>query len=809
MSQLTPSSNIVALYEAINGQAPGYTVYNHDLPAYTSGTAQAGVYLNQVGLTDAATALTQVFGNLGLATTATSSSSAAVTAQAGLYTAMVSIINTPANNISLAYGVNWLVNALATIPSTDANYANYSAASTTLNTNVTNGVSYSGTTTNGSPEAVSSLTAVVTSGKTLTLTTGVDSLTGTSSNDTFIADNTGGATKQTLGVADTINGVGGTDTLKVYLYDAETAIHYTNGNVTNIADLYLNGGGSVVQDFSGSCFTSITLDNIGHGAAATDTITLKGSTQSITMENHTSTTVADTVNLDYQTADTAATVTLSNMVDTTVNVNAGASVATLNLVSSGTTNTVTLTNTAAALTTLNISGAGGLTLTTSLTGLKTINASSSTGAVTIDDTATVNASFAFTGGSGGDTLELTVASLEALTAGSQLNGGTGTDTLNLNLTGGAFTAGTTDYKELNATTGFQVLGLGIAGDTNTATVNASLITAGFAKHFAVNTTGAITLSSMADGSTVDILAAPGAANTFGGAVGAHILNLNVGNSSSGGLSGGAHLQTVTGWSTINLTSNGKLATDTNTLVFTNSDNTTFTITGSDALNTAVSAASATGDTINASALTGALTMGATAGANVVATAVGDSGKGDVIKTGSGTTILVTAQSTTGDTVTLLSGHTKVDTIDATKEVTYLQTTGNDFGSSAAMQTAMVQVSNFNSSASASDVLKVGTAGGNVVVGSATDINTGATHTYTASNGFVSSSGVTAAQFLADIYASTGGSAGHVIAFTDGTNTYVATVGAGHAGGADVVELVGVSSATHLGTAAAANTIHIA
>ena len=130
MSQLTPSANINALYLAINGQAPGYTVYSNNL-GYTSGTALAQTFLTQDGLTDAATALTQVFGNLGLATTTTSTSTTAQTGQAGLFSAMVGIINNPANNISLAYGVNWLVNALATLPSTATAYADTSTGRST------------------------------------------------------------------------------------------------------------------------------------------------------------------------------------------------------------------------------------------------------------------------------------------------------------------------------------------------------------------------------------------------------------------------------------------------------------------------------------------------------------------------------------------------------------------------------------------------------------------------------------------------------------------------------------------------------
>ncbi|MCO4787084.1 MAG: hypothetical protein KC467_14330, partial [Marinomonas atlantica] len=58
------------------------------------------------------------------------------------------------------------------------------------------------------------LDGVGSEGTTFTLTTGVDALTGTSSNDTFTADNTGAA--EVTSTADSLSGGRGTDTLNIF-----------------------------------------------------------------------------------------------------------------------------------------------------------------------------------------------------------------------------------------------------------------------------------------------------------------------------------------------------------------------------------------------------------------------------------------------------------------------------------------------------------------------------------------------------------------------------------------------------------------
>jgi hypothetical protein len=735
-------------------------------------TVLNNVFMSDFGSATNASVASTLVTNLGLTGTAATEAQAYIVGVLG---------GTAANAMGAA--IMTILNQFAGMTSD----ATFGAAATAWESKVTNAVNYSQNTANTVNESISAITSSAV-GKTYTLTTGVDSLTGTSSNDTFIADNTG--TSKVLSVADTINGNGGNDTLKVYLAAADTGFSYTASNITNVQNLYENGGAALSQDFSAGSFTSITLDSTATTAA--NTVTLKGSAQSITIENIGGST-ANAFDLKYQSADTTANVTLKQVgtaAAQALDINAGANVATLNLTSSGTTNNVNLSNTAAGLTTLNLSGAGATTVTVSTAGLsaalKTITASSTTGALSVVDIAgTVPASFAFTGGSGGDSLEITKASLEALTAGSQLNGGTGaTNTLNISAPG---TFASADYTALNATTNFNVLEL-----TSTAAVivNASSITAGFAKHFADNVSGAgvaLTISNMADASTVDMLSTDVTA-TFGGVVGAHTLTLNVGNSSTAtGLTEGATGKvTATGWSTIDLTSNAKAATTVNTISLANSDNTTIDVSGSAGLTiAAISAATATGDSIDASALTGAFTLSAT------------SGKGDIIKTGSGTTSITDTASATGNTVTLLSGHTKVDTINTSAD----WNPASAYSSATALTNAIDKISNFNTGATASDILKMG---GTAAVGVTADLG----GTWTVTKGIATTTGTnTATAFIAAVQAATG-TASDVVAYSDGTNTYVANFD-GSAGKAYIVELVGVHSATAVSTSAGANTIHIA
>ncbi|MPW17862.1 DUF4214 domain-containing protein [Paraburkholderia sp. CNPSo 3157] len=608
--------------------------------------------------------------------------------------------------------------------------------------------------------------------QTVTLTTGVDNLVGAAGgNNVFIADNTAtGASGNIIvtSAADAINGgSGGNNTLKLFAHSGDSVGLVGSGatevlpQLTNVQNLWISGAteGATVLDVSGiTGLQKVTIDSPVIATGVTNTVKVAG--QSVTFSN-VSTTGANTATEQVTSAaDTAANVTLSKVApgaaatgSITLDI-AGTKTTTLNLTSTGGANKIALSDSGTALTTLNLAGDQKLTLTEGLSGLKTINASGDTGGVSVSVSTTVAPSFAFTGGSGNDTLTITTASLEALSAGSQLNGGVGTDTLVIS-DAGTLTAA--DYTALNATTGFEVLGV---GGVAAASVDASKITGAFANHFAVSDTGGVTISNLSDASTVDLTAA--GTDTFGAAVGASSLNLNLNTSATAkGVAFG--IETVTGFSTVNLSSNGD-ASQVNSVTFVNSDNTKFVVSGSNDLTMSVGAATATGDKVDASAFTGALTLT-------------DSGKGDVILTGSGTTTINETSTSNADTITLLAGHTKVDTIVLS-----------------AQYTATDVVNNF---ALGQDVIK-----GAAALSNGTELS--------AVKGVVASAAYNAAaDFITAAKALTQGvgDASKVVEWYDAAhnNTYVAQF-TGTTGNVHVVELVGVHATAIDGTAAAGHIV---
>ena len=128
------------------------------------------------------------------------------------------------------------------------------------------------TAANTAADATASAEAVV-AGQTFTLTTGLDTLTGASTNDTFSAQDNAGALTNTLTTGDTLNGGAGTDTLMISA-SGTPALGVTNGVATSnieavsvynnstaayevdaalmvgLSDVYINGGvnSTIVDD---------------------------------------------------------------------------------------------------------------------------------------------------------------------------------------------------------------------------------------------------------------------------------------------------------------------------------------------------------------------------------------------------------------------------------------------------------------------------------------------------------------------------------------------------------------------------------
>ena len=491
-------------------------------------------------------------------------------------------------------------------------------------------------------------------GTTFVLTSSVDFLNGTSGNDTFIADNTGAAA--TLGLADSVNGGAGTDTLKVYVKATDSVSALVLPTLNSIEKLYINNGvltsGTTFNASTITGVTSIELDSPA-AAASNDNFTIKTlATQNVALSN-----VTGANNASFRISlDGAMAATLNNVRGTgtgvaTINVLTAATTA-LTLTATGTASTVTLTNTGATLASLTIAGDKALTVSEGLTALKTIDASAATGVITVKNTTTaanLDAGFTFKGGAGGSVLSLTAGSLSKLASGAQLSAGAAlTDKISIadaTLTG-------KDYVALNAATGFEVLGL----NANNSVIDAGQLNT--IKSFAIDADIDASVSNLSTGSSAFVAMNSGTL-TFGGKLGVSDLSITFNGTAS------VNDLAVTGLTNIALVSGGTGAHFVGTL--TNSDNSLITITGAQNLtiNSAL-AATTTGSKVDASALTGTLTVTGSTKADILIGGTNDdtliAGGGNDTLTGGAGKDTFNLKFSAGATVTITDFVLKTDNI---------------------------------------------------------------------------------------------------------------------------------------------------
>lgn len=637
----------------------------------------------------------------------------------------------------------------------EADTNGFAAAAVAWNNEVTAAYNYSSNPANQTPSGSGG------SGVNLVLTTGVDIINGTGADDTIIADQTGASAQ--LSAADQINGGAGNDTLKVFLKSTDTATGQPS-TLTSIETVALNGG--VVTAYTAAAGTTgLTVEApvLTGGALAAATYTVSG--QAVTLKDAKVT--ANSTTVIASTADTAANLTLNGWtasgagITNTVDLS-GTKVATVNVASTGNTNKVVLTNTGTAVTTLNISGDKAISIAESLNGLKTISAAAATGAVTIDATgATLNAGFAFTGGSANDTLSLKAGALALLTAGSQLDGGAGTGDAVVTNEVAVLDAG--QAAKINATKGFEVLGFGVTGsgaDVSTITgistfkVNAGNLSEAFTN--ASSTSKFIVDTSANNTGTVSI------ANKVGETSTAVTLD------STGATTATVTLNalTLTGITNVALTSAGTAGNIVTTL--NNADNSAITITGAADL-TLTTKATAIGSKVDGSAATGKLTL-------------------------TGNNAAFSAGSSLGDT---LIGGTAADTLKASiNNATLTGGAGNDkFDVSVAIggTTSQTLITDF-------------TKGDSIILGAGAG-----TEVFTKTKVDVSAA-TTLAAALDLAAAGTGAVNGIVKWFVFGDNTYVVadnTAGATFAVTDQAVKLTGVLDLSTSTFDAAANTLTFA
>ncbi|MCZ4128575.1 DUF4214 domain-containing protein [Stutzerimonas balearica] len=188
------------------------------------------------------------------------------------------------------------------------------------------------------------------SGKTFTLTTGVDNVTGTSGNDTIQGSDASGATALVLGGLDVIDGGAGTDTLKIA--DAATAstgnFSFNGATIKNVENIEVTTNGS----FDVAANTGLSLT--GYTGLTSATLKAAGTDNSLVL-------AADTTDVNLTVAGSAtAGVTGGKAVSVTAGTGAvtvkGDALTSVTVKGGATTNAVTNT----------VSGTGstGTTLTT-------------------------------------------------------------------------------------------------------------------------------------------------------------------------------------------------------------------------------------------------------------------------------------------------------------------------------------------------------------------------------------------------------------------------------------------------------------
>ena len=565
------------------------------------------------------------------------------------------------------------------------------------------------------------------------LTTGVDILTGTAANDTFIADNTG-ATEMTS-TADTINGAAGNDTIKIYsdgtisaapaltsienveIYDEDTTLDMSTtswASATNVTFTRNDGDSSVTLGTNATTvnLADMALDDAGANngftiaAAATATALTVGldkiTVGTSTADEDVTVTGAALTTLNVNTTGTASSFELLDAAAaTTINLNAGVAFT----VADG----IATTGTAA----LTISGAGAVDIGALDADINTITATANTGGVTAAIGANVDT--VFTGSAGADVI--TAGTTDALVVANTLavDGGAGTDVLVIAETADIDTAldaarytnfetvRTADSVNLGLISG--VTALQISGGTSEVYSGLTATQAADVTFLADNTTSTVFTLATATGTTDSITMnlASATATTNVDVIGASVIgietvnvNATTGTNTTGDTAFGFLANTADSVSAVNLTGTQDMTLNvvantldvvavaidasalTGTADFTLALNTGL-VTGSSvtgSLNADIIAVSSvTGTTIDAGAGDDALTGSV---ADLVATGTND----NVINGGAGTDSLTLDDTTTTLTDNHFTNLSNLETLALSNTVGNLSiTTGAAFNTS--------------------------------------------------------------------------------------------------------------------------------
>lgn len=470
-------------------------------------------------------------------------------------------------------------------------------------------------------------------GQTFTLTEAVQSLVGTGGNDTFIAGVTGGAAGgATLTAGDKVDGGAGTDTIE--LYGNANAGAFATAQVSNveIVKAQVAAAGATALNVAGNAGVQQAWVVAGSNGANTVTLT---KAQVAGLQGAVGTTATPgAVTFAFSNA-TAAAGDVASLNLNAANTAAGGSVIinaieALNVSATGANRLGTLTND--SLQTLNIAGEGSVNATVAGNTLRTVDASTNTGGITLNVAASAAAAAVQTikGGSGDDTITTTWG---GLTNTDKIDLGAGKDAL---IFTDAVTAGTAAALGTTLAGVSNVEELGVNGAV-ALTVDAALVSNGI-NTYSIQTNGAsAALTNVNDATTLVAKDGAFAASTAALKLGAHTLNLELAGSTTAA-SDFTNGLTVTGSSIINVVSKGTSGVATNELALAVADNNTINVSGSQNLVLTVNGATGTtGKTIKADGFTGILIASGTGQADAIT-----GGSGNDIITGS---VLTNAQAT--------------------------------------------------------------------------------------------------------------------------------------------------------------------
>ena len=280
---------------------------------------------------------------------------------------------------------------------------------------------------------------VASTGSTYSLTTGTNSFTGTTGNDTFDAG-LSSSSLQTLNSGDSLDGGAGTDDLYAVLISSVTP-----SSMKNIENAYITATTIATIDFSNATGLSTVSNQSSTVALTMSGISASGPT--VTVRDTAIATQTVTFNDVTGSADSAA-ITINNLTSNATLEVAGVESLTLNTAGSSA-NVLAAYNATAtnATTTLTVAGAVGLTVTAALpTAITKIDGSAITGTGTTGALTVIMGSTGVAtvlGGAGNDSLSAVsttgIVSIDAGSGNDTIKGGayvTTTDTIN----GGAGTA---------------------------------------------------------------------------------------------------------------------------------------------------------------------------------------------------------------------------------------------------------------------------------------------------------------------------------------------------------------------------------